>query len=293
MFHKTSFQKAIVPTGIFSKKALFQWDCVSARTPFRETVSQELLSEELFQQELFSKEPCLQRNSFSRNCSTKSPVSGRLFQTIYSMCRNQTISPNIVPRNCFQGLFFLFSKYPCQETVSKACFYYCLNHISKPYLQTSFQETVSKACFFYSLNIHVKTRSSFQETVSKACFCYSTLTQPIISKHPFDGSKRALFSRSVIPFRHSVPSFRSVIPSLPHFTIPSLRFCLHGIMMERLYHSYKESFPQTSKVSKVSKESFHQKIVSGNKPFWQRIIPSKFPNINITNSIPSKNSIWE
>ena len=99
--------------------------------------------------------------------------------------------------------------------------------------------------------------------------------------------------RSVIPFRHSVPSFRSVIPSLPHFTIPSLRFCLHGIMMERLYHSYKESFPQTSKVSKVSKESFHQKIVSGNKPFWQRIIPSKFPNINITNSIPSKNSIWE
>ena len=41
LFHKTSFQKVTVPTGIFSKKALFQWDCVSARTLFRETVSQE------------------------------------------------------------------------------------------------------------------------------------------------------------------------------------------------------------------------------------------------------------
>ena len=41
LFHKISFQKVTVPTGIFSKKALFQWDCVSARTLFRETVSQE------------------------------------------------------------------------------------------------------------------------------------------------------------------------------------------------------------------------------------------------------------
>ena len=52
-----------------------------------------------------------------------------------------------------------------------------------PYLQTSFQETVS--------------RMSYIQT-------------PHISKHPFDGSGR---------LRSVVPSFRSVIPSFPHFAI--------------------------------------------------------------------------
>ena len=61
----------------------------------------------MFQQELYLQRNFFQRNSFSRNCSTKSPMSGK---SICSMCWNQQpISPNIVPRNRFQGLFFHMS----------------------------------------------------------------------------------------------------------------------------------------------------------------------------------------
>ena len=103
-----------------------------------------------FQRNCFSKN-FFQRNSFSRNCSTKSPMSEK---SICSMCRNQQpISPNIVPRNRFQGLFFHMS----------------LIHISKP-----------------------------------------SISKIPIPKHPFDGSKG---------LRSVVPSFRSVIPSFPHFAI--------------------------------------------------------------------------
>ena len=156
---KPLFRGLAVTTGIFSKKALFQWDCVSARTPFRETVSQEpcfqrnCFSKNSFQRNCFSKN-FFQRNSFSRNCSTKSPtVSGKLFQSIYSMCRNQTVPyiqtsfqetvskvsfllskhrskklfprslfyyPNIVLRNYFQGLFFHMSLIHISKPHSKA-----------------------------------------------------------------------------------------------------------------------------------------------------------------------------
>ena len=147
LFHKTSFQKAIVPTGIFSKKALFQWDCISARTPFRGTVLQE---------------PCLQRNCFS-----KIPVSGN--------CSKQSIR--------------------------------CVG-ISIPYLQTSLQEIVSKACFLFS-QYPCQDTTSFQDIVPKTLYLQTSHTKATHLTVP-----RAPFSRSVIPFRHSVT--------------PSLRFCLHS-----------------------------------------------------------------
>ena len=70
LFHKTSFQKVTVPTGIFSKKALFQWGCVSARILFRETVSQE---------------PCLGMDRvFKGIVSARTFFKGTLFRGIVS-----------------------------------------------------------------------------------------------------------------------------------------------------------------------------------------------------------------
>ena len=105
------FQQELLSEKLFHRNHVLEW-----------TMS----SKELFSEELF------QRNSFLRNCLYKTSFNG------------------ITHNNSFFCSVNLF-----QETVSKACFYYCLNHISKPYLQTSFQETVSKACFLLS-NYHSK-----------------------------------------------------------------------------------------------------------------------------------------
>ena len=100
--------------GLCFSKNFFQRNCFTGTMSWNgPCIQRNCFNKNSFQRNCFSKN-FFQRNSFSRNCSTKSPMSEK---SICSMCRNQQpISPNIVPRNRFQGLFFHMS----------------LIHISKP-----------------------------------------------------------------------------------------------------------------------------------------------------------------
>ena len=185
---KPPFRGLTVQIRIFSKKALFQWDCISARTLFIGIVSQEpylgmdhvfigivsartffkgIVSARTFFKGIVSARTFFKGTLFRGIVPQNPPVSWKLFQSIYLTCQN----PGTIFLNIIEKLF--------------------------------------PRAAFCSLNIHSKTRLSFQDTIIIPSNCLQGLFFL-----PFNYIKTAI-THLTVP-RGSVRSFHHFIPSLPH-----------------------------------------------------------------------------
>ena len=228
---------------------------VSARTPFRETVSQEpCLQRNCFSKNFFQRN-FFQRNSFSRNCFTKSRCQG----TVPDNGSKQSI-------RCV-GISTISLSIHIKKLFPRPVF--CsLNIHSKTRL--SFQDTII---------IHSKTRLSFQDTIIIPRHDYHSKTRSLsIPRHDHHSKTRLSFQDTIIIPRHDHYPFQDTI-IIPRNCFQGLFFIIQTAIPRNCFQDlfFHMSLIHISKPS-ISKTPIPKHPFDGSRgsvqPFRHSVTPS-------------------